>query len=495
MKSNPLSLRLSYNKSWLNQDFIRFKNISLYYSYNLNLDRLISKSLLSRSLRKLGIIYSHTTYRFVNAQDYGIVRKINGFIKLNVFLADIRLNDYIRNSKKRRKYKCIQKISKIKRRNYWFLKQWRKINNSSIRKKQYDFINQYMKEQYILDFLQFIIKHKIVKYIFNRLRKILIITKIKRLDRIKKSNKYLRIMGKKLHYNMVQTKYRHKKLTNFKRSYLYQPSRKQNIFLGKRYIGWNRFKLYHILLWKFLYSGEIQSLYQQNIIFKKKCKSHRYLRLFQYGYSINSLSNIHIQTHNVINTNRYLNKMQISFLKNLYRRINMYKFLFIIKNIHDLKKMDDIFTPCNRRRLRLRNLRNIALRKLIIQKVLFYGLRRIENNITTLFKISCSINVIFIKNFLISPIVVVRYIVLKLKMRYRIGELIKPILKTYYRFGIANGIRSDCAGRFTRKQRASFLKYAQGKIALTTIDKNVNYEIGVLKSKYGACSVKYWLFH
>ena len=196
MKSNPLSLRLSYNKYWLNQDSIRFKNISLYYSYNINLDRLISNFLLSQKLRKLGIIYSHTVCKFNTISTYNVVKCVNKLIKLNIFLADIRL-----------------------------------------------------------------------------------------------------------------------------------------------------------------------------------------------------------------------------------------------------------------------------------------------------------IKIYFIKNFLISPIVVVRYISFKLKMRYRIGELVKPIPKTYYRFGIANGIRIDCAGRFTRKQRASFSKYTRGSIAQTTISKYVSYDIGVSKSKYGACSVKYWLFH
>lgn len=378
MKSNPLSLRLSYNKYWLNQDSIRFKNISLYYSYNINLDRLISNLLLSQKLRKLGIIYSHTICKFNNISTYNVVKCVNKLIKLNIFLADIRLNDYIRNNRKRKKYKCIRKIFKVNKRNYWFRKQYSINCNKSVRIKQYNFMIRYMKEQYILTFIHFYMKLKSMKYFFKHLRSILFF--ISNLKQIKKRNKYLRIFKRiqyKVHYDIVSPKHQFKKINNFQR--------KQNRCATKLLcIGWRRIKPHYTILKKLYHLRKLWLLCQQKLI-KKKCRLYKYSHSFIYKSRIKYLLHTNYNLYIILNKKRYLNKIQINVMKNLYRRINLNKFLFIMKNIKELNKLSNLYLYRNKRQIKLKKLNNINFRKLLIQRLLYYYLRRIKNNITTVF--------------------------------------------------------------------------------------------------------------
>lgn len=57
------------------------------------------------------------------------------------------------------------------------------------------------------------------------------------------------------------------------------------------------------------------------------------------------------------------------------------------------------------------------------------------------------------------------------------------------------GVYITGAGRFTRRQRASFKKNQRGRIPFSTITAPVEYADVSVPLKYGACSVKVWICH
>jgi len=58
---------------------------------------------------------------------------------------------------------------------------------------------------------------------------------------------------------------------------------------------------------------------------------------------------------------------------------------------------------------------------------------------------------------------------------------------------ILAGYRLELAGRFSRKQRATFLLFKNGKIPLGTIYNNIDYKSDFVILKNGVVNIKIWL--
>jgi len=84
-----------------------------------------------------------------------------------------------------------------------------------------------------------------------------------------------------------------------------------------------------------------------------------------------------------------------------------------------------------------------------------------------------------------------RYIVRKLYHKYRLMEIINPLIKGVSRF--FTGLRIDCAGRFTRAQRASFSSLQVGRVPLNSFRYPIEYAHATIPLKYGMCSIKVWI--
>lgn len=96
----------------------------------------------------------------------------------------------------------------------------------------------------------------------------------------------------------------------------------------------------------------------------------------------------------------------------------------------------------------------------------------------------------------VTPDIISTYISLKLQQRYSLNWVLRPILKD-----LSNKIKSKvflgykivCAGRFTRKQIATYMWMKQGSLELNKFSSLVKYSQTGIKLKYGLCGIKVWL--
>lgn len=84
-----------------------------------------------------------------------------------------------------------------------------------------------------------------------------------------------------------------------------------------------------------------------------------------------------------------------------------------------------------------------------------------------------------------------RIIAYKLESLYTINQIVNPIVKDYLRIK-RSGLAINCAGRFTRKQRAHFLRFRNGSVPFSTVTRAIDYFFIPVKLKYGVCGVKIW---
>jgi hypothetical protein len=84
-----------------------------------------------------------------------------------------------------------------------------------------------------------------------------------------------------------------------------------------------------------------------------------------------------------------------------------------------------------------------------------------------------------------------RFFLMKFLYRRELVQVINPIVKRLTRR--FSGMRVDCAGRFTRRQRASFTRITRGRVSLNSLNSRVDFTQVSLPLKFGVCSIKLWL--
>lgn len=91
----------------------------------------------------------------------------------------------------------------------------------------------------------------------------------------------------------------------------------------------------------------------------------------------------------------------------------------------------------------------------------------------------------------VSSEILGRLIVLKLEGLHTINQIVSPIIKD---FGSKqSGLALNCSGRFTRKQRAHFVRFRSGSVPFSLISKPIDYFFVSVRLKYGACGIKVWI--
>ncbi len=91
-----------------------------------------------------------------------------------------------------------------------------------------------------------------------------------------------------------------------------------------------------------------------------------------------------------------------------------------------------------------------------------------------------------------------RYIGIKLSQGFQLGEAVSDIIKNLNQLikeknAIIYGYRISCSGRFTRRQRASYRNYKEGRLSLNMVSSFIDYGSKEIFLKYGACNIKVWL--
>jgi ribosomal protein S3 len=86
-----------------------------------------------------------------------------------------------------------------------------------------------------------------------------------------------------------------------------------------------------------------------------------------------------------------------------------------------------------------------------------------------------------------------RYVVYKLYNRFSLYESARPFLYNLLRIPYVKGFFVVGNGRFTRKQRAFYIKHCVGKLSFSAVSAVLYYTFSKVKTKYGMCGVHLWV--
>lgn len=93
----------------------------------------------------------------------------------------------------------------------------------------------------------------------------------------------------------------------------------------------------------------------------------------------------------------------------------------------------------------------------------------------------------------ITASVITKFIAVRLKQKFSLKEILKPILKDLSTNPSLKGFRLSCCGRFTKKEIATYKWERRGKISLNTIEAKIDYSFDFVILKYSVCGIKIWL--
>jgi len=106
-------------------------------------------------------------------------------------------------------------------------------------------------------------------------------------------------------------------------------------------------------------------------------------------------------------------------------------------------------------------------------------------------KLGLSINFVPLRARMINAEFLARFFLMKFQYKRELVQIINPVSsRLLRRFG---GVRIDCRGRFTKRQRAGKFNFRHGTVSLNNFSHRVDYSQVALPLKYGACSIKLWL--
>jgi hypothetical protein len=191
------------------------------------------------------------------------------------------------------------------------------------------------------------------------------------------------------------------------------------------------------------------------------------------------------------NKNKYSIKYKFKIL-NLKNILYRYVVKLIYKKKALLKKYKNSIIIKN-------NIKNNLLS--LVNKPFLFNLLYIEKILLQYSKILLKQDILchyyIITNYNFTSQVLVKYISIKLKQKFSFNQVIRPLVK-YLNYLIKKkkilfGYRLELSGRFSRKQRATFLLFKNGKIPLGTIYTNIDYKTDFVILKNGLVNIKIWL--
>lgn len=85
----------------------------------------------------------------------------------------------------------------------------------------------------------------------------------------------------------------------------------------------------------------------------------------------------------------------------------------------------------------------------------------------------------------------VRFVLVNLKRKFRIAEILYPMLKMILPY--VSGFKIIFSGRFNRAPRAHYRIHQTGKVPLNSFWYKLDYSMGHVPLKFGDCSVRIWI--
>lgn len=106
-------------------------------------------------------------------------------------------------------------------------------------------------------------------------------------------------------------------------------------------------------------------------------------------------------------------------------------------------------------------------------------------------------NILSVSKYQILTKIVSDYIAIRLNQNFKIGEILFSInrffYKLYKKYKLIKGYKIQCAGRFSRKQRASFQWKIFFSLKPSTIKSRLDYSLSEIVLKFGKCAIKVWI--
>ena len=490
---NPISFRLGYSRNWGFSGALMESKSQYFYlnSKYYNLLLFFKRIFALQTFEKMGVLFSHL--RFVNSfnSDIVIVYLYDGPFQNDSFIFYKYLNR-LRKLKKVLKY-CRKFLKRFMKRTFVLFYYFRtlelvynKINdflenmiNFKVIKLMY-LIAQLKSNFKILDniyflksfffknknFSKFFIVNLFLKKLNNFFYSCFVFDYIANLffklkNKLFNNNKYLMFLSLVKSVDVL--------LLNYK---LYNLN-----FFVKIYNSFFRLNIFYI---KFNYEFEYIINTRQSLKFLKNISNE----LLEEYEKINELVVFYNINSDLVIIIKFL---FISFIEIFStQRLKFYefcqKFLFLIKQA---RKKKFIFL-------------NFFFKFLVFfSSNLFIFLKNIVSLFKPFFINSISSNfLIYFKNVSkkeITASLISKYICIRLRQKFALKEIIRPILKDLTNNSVIKGFRLSCSGRFTKKEIATYRWERRGKASLNTVTACIDYSFNYVILKYSVCGIKIWL--
>jgi hypothetical protein len=484
---NPISFRLGYSRNWgfsgalMESKSQYFYLNSKYYGLLLFFKRVFSLQIFE----KMGVLFSHLRFISSYNSDIIVIYLYDGPLQNESFI----FYKYLNKLKKLKKIlKFSKKIFKIFMRRTFFLFYYlRTLNLIFITMNNFliDLLNyKIIKFMYIIAFIK--LNLKIIDNIYF-LKSIFF-----KINNFKKN--VINFIFKNKINNFFYTCFIFDYMINF-----YFKNKNEYLFLKIKLIFIS--KIINILLY-YYYSYNVNffikfynyfssngKFFFNNVLFNSKNYNNKFLKniIIEYSVECSYIENV------------------INFFQLKYTLLNVIKFfiidfirLFILQRLKFFefcKKF--LFLLINGRKKKFVFL-NFFFKFLSFFTMDFFIFLK---NIIFLFK-PFFFNTFSPKSFIyfkniskkdITAALITKYICIRLKQKFSLKEVIRPILKDLTTNSAIQGFRLSCCGRFTKKEIATYRWERRGHTSLNTIDAYIDYSFNFVILKYSVCGIKIWL--
>ncbi len=474
---NPISLRLGYSRNWgfsgalmesKSQYFYlnsKYWNILLFFKRIFNL----------QTFEKMGVMFSHLRYLSSYKKEIIIIYLYDGPLQSESFIF----------------YKYLNRFKKFKK-----LLRFKKL-----------FFKKFLKRSFLIFYYLFNLNfffYNINKYLLNlinlKLLNLLNLINIFKFNLKSLDNLYFlnnSSFENRMHTSTIVSFFFRNKINNLFFSFLIfdiDTNLFLSLILNDKYFNFLTFVniinsinniLSNFQIFNFKNFVNIYSKFSifkiENLFFNFKFNNYKNV-IEEYFYEFNNI--IYFQKY----FNIFENKLIINFSNELVKytflqRIKYYKFLNkLIKTLYFTKKRKFIFLNFFFKFFSYYSTNFFIFFKNIIQ---FFKKFLLNNNMNIYFK--------NISKFQITSSLISRYICIRLKQRFSLKEILKPILKDLSSNPSIEGFKISCCGRFSKKEIATYKWERQGKISLNTIKANIDYSLNHVILKYSVCGIKVWL--
>lgn len=488
---NPISFRLGYSRNWgFSGALMESKSQYFYLNSNYwNLLLLFKRIFSLQIFEKMGIMFSHL--HFIDSQNKScvIIYLYDGPLQNESFIFYKYLN----------KYKKLKKTLKFGKRFF------KKFFNRAF------FSFYYLKTLFLIidNFVDFLLNY-INALFFQILQNIAFLkANINSLDNFYSAFLKTLSINKQVFVNFFMNYLFKKKINNFLFACLNLDYCIKEIFY-KNYSCSLNFSYFIDLFFdslkkikKCLFFFNCYNLKLFVKIYNKLFFNINILDMVKY---LNNRYNVYYKNVSLTYSNEILNINQLKLKRKIFTNINFLIIIFVnslfettfLQRLFFYKFFDKLVFSFGKKRKKKFIFLGFFFKFFIflsnnffifLKNIIFTFKPFINNLISKKFSI-------YFKNISKSQItasLIAQYICIRLKQRFSLKEILKPILKDLTRNSGINGFRLSCCGRFTKKEIATYKWERRGKISLNTIDAHIDYSYNYVILKYSVCGIKIWL--